>query len=100
MAQTDWRKEFVLAGLLIGFGLLLLPFAVYWVGERVFGQYAPNAGAFDLAETFWWDLMQLSLPAWTLLLCPYLFVQLIRFAHRLLRQGTFVRRVTVSTDDQ
>ena len=99
MNQTDWKRELVIAVLAIGFGLLLLPFAIYWVGQRVIGEYAPNAGAFDLAEQFWWDLLQLSLPAWTLLLSPYSFVQLIRLAHWLIRRPS-VRHVTISTEEQ
>lgn len=78
VAMTDWRKELVVAGLLIGFGVLLLPFAVYWVGQRVVGEYAQDASVFDLAEQLWWDLLQLSLPAWTLVLAPYVIVLLVR----------------------
>jgi hypothetical protein len=99
MTNRDWKKELVLAGLLVGFGLLLLPFAIYWVGEQVVGEYAPDAGVFDLAEQIWWDLTQLSLPAWMLVLSPYLFVQLIRLA-RLIWRSKPVRHVTVSRDEQ
>lgn len=100
MTQTDWKKELVLGGILVGFGLLVLPFAIYWVGQQAVGEYAPDAGVFDLAEQIWWDLTQLSLPAWTLVLSPYLLVQLLRVPHSLWRQRRTVRRVTVSTDEQ
>jgi hypothetical protein len=83
---TDWRKELVVAGLLVGFGVLLLPFAIYWVGQRVVGEYAPDAGVFDLAEQLWWELLQLELPAWTLVLAPYLIVQLVRLARAIWRR--------------
>ena len=98
--ETNWKKELVLAALLIVFGLLLLPFAIYWVGGQVVGEYAPDAGVFDLAEQIWWDLMQLSLPAWTLVLTPYLFVLMIRAARSLWRDGFTVRPVTNPSDEQ
>lgn len=81
----DWRREVVIAAIAVGFGLLVLPFAVYLVGERVLGEYAADAGALALAESVWLDLLSLSLPAWILVLSPYVTVQLVRWVRRLWR---------------
>ncbi|HLF09740.1 MAG TPA: hypothetical protein VJA26_00880 [Gammaproteobacteria bacterium] len=96
----DWKKELVLAVFLLGFGLLIMPFAIYWVGQQVVGEYAPDAGVFDLAEHVWWDLTQLSLPAWTLVLSPYLCVQLLRVARSSWRYARTVKQVTISRDER
>jgi hypothetical protein len=87
MNRTDIKKELVIAAVLIGFGVLVLPVAIYWVGQQLIGEYAPNAGLLALAESIWWDLLQLRLPAWTLVLAPYLVVQLARFTRFAWRQA-------------
>ena len=82
MTQTGWKRELVIAATLIGGSLVLLPFAIYFVGRQAIGEYAADAGVLDLAEQIWWDLLQLSPAAWTLVLTPYLLIQLIRLARR------------------
>jgi hypothetical protein len=67
----------------IGFGLLVLPFAVYIVGQLLLGNYA--GGALALAEAIWLDLLSLRLPAWILVLSPYITVQLARAVRRVWR---------------
>ena len=82
----NWRREVTIAAATIGFGLLVLPFAVYIVGRRLIGEYDPNGGgAMALAETIWLDLLSLQLSAWILVLSPYVTVQLARWVRRVWR---------------
>jgi hypothetical protein len=82
----DWRREVSLAAGLLAFGLLALPFAVYLVGQRLLGEYGDGLGPFALAETIWLDLLALRLPAWVLVLSPYLAIQLARGVRRIWRR--------------
>lgn len=85
-AGTTWRREITIAAACVGFGLLVLPFAIYLVGQRVIGEYSEGSGALDLAEAIWIDLLALRLPAWTLVLGPYVIVQLLRGLRRVWRR--------------
>jgi hypothetical protein len=86
--EKSWRRELAIGAALLGFGLFLLPVAIYIVGSRIFGEYAPGAGgAFVLAEHLWLDLVALRPFAWLLVLSPYLLVQLIRAVRRLWRES-------------
>ena len=38
----------------------MLPFAIYWVGTQLLGEYAPDASALALAEQIWLDLLSLD----------------------------------------
>jgi hypothetical protein len=67
---------------MLAFGLLVLPMAIYVVGQRLIGGYAPGLGPLALAETIWIDFLSLRLPAWILVLSPYLTVQLVRGVRR------------------
>jgi hypothetical protein len=87
MNREKLNKEIVLAALLIGFGLVLLPAAIYWVGQQLIGEYAPGEGVLDLAENIWSDLLQLRLAAWLLVLSPYVVVQLVRLVRRAWRSA-------------
>jgi hypothetical protein len=84
----NWRRETTIAAAAIGFGLFVLPFAVYVVGERLIGAYAPDGGggALALAETIWLDLLSLRLPAWILVLSPYITLLLARWTRRAWRR--------------
>ena len=84
-SRPAWRREATLAAALIGFGLLVLPFAVYVVGQQLLGDYDENAGPMALAEAIWLDLLSLRLPAWILVLSPYVIVQLARTVRRVWR---------------
>ena len=88
MTQSVWKKELVIAAILIGGSLILLPFAIYLVGRQFIGEYSADAGVLDLAEQIWWDLLQLRAPAWILVLTPYLLLQLLRLARRAWRHVT------------
>jgi hypothetical protein len=81
--MPPWRREARLAVAAIGFGLLALPFAVYVVGQLLLGEY--SGGPMALAETIWLDLLSLRLPAWTLVLSPYIIIQLARSVRRVWR---------------
>ena len=86
-ATKPWQREVVLAALLIGFGLLALPFAVYFVGQRVLGEYGEGLGAMALAETIWLDLLSFRVAVWVLVLSPYLTIQLARGVRRIWRRS-------------
>ena len=49
---TNWQREVAIAAALLAFGLLALPFAVYFVGQQLLGDYGDGLGALALAETF------------------------------------------------
>jgi hypothetical protein len=79
---SAWQREAAIAASLLAFGVLALPFAIYVVGQRLLGDYADGAGPLVLAENIWVDLLTLRLPAWLLVLSPYLLVQLARGVRR------------------
>jgi hypothetical protein len=83
---TSWQREVAIAAGLLAFGLVALPFAIYVVGQQLLGGYGEGAGALDLAENIWLDLASLRLPAWILVLSPYLTIQLIRGVRRIWRR--------------
>jgi len=85
--STNWRREAAIAASSLAFGLLALPFAVYFVGQRMLGEYGEGAGALDLAENLWLDVSTLRLPAWILVLSPYVTIQLIRVVRRVWRRS-------------
>ena len=80
---STWRREAAIAAGSVVFGLIALPFAVYVVGQRLLGDHDP--GPLGLAEAIWRDFLSLRLPAWILVLCPYIMIQLVRFARRVWR---------------
>ncbi len=92
------REALLLAGLLT-FGLLVLPFAVYLVGVRVFGEYRADADAFTLAVDLWIALGRGFWAAWVLVLSPYLVIQALRLARRLWRARRPVTGVTNAEHD-
>ena len=85
MPQDRWKRELVIAGALFAFGFFVLPFAIYWVGQQAIGDYAPDAGAFALAEHIWSDLLFLRPTAWILVAAPYAAIQLVRLVRRVWR---------------
>jgi len=81
-----WQREVAIAAALLAFGLLALPFAVYVVGQQMLGEYGDGLGALALAENIWADLLSFRLPAWVLVLSPYLTIQLARGVRRIWRR--------------
>jgi hypothetical protein len=79
------RRELLVAVVLIGGGLLLLPAAVYWVGLEVVGPYEGEGGLWTLTRQVWSDLGAGSPLAWFLVLGPYGIVVLLRLSMRLWR---------------
>jgi hypothetical protein len=78
VGAINWQRELAIAAGLLAVGLLALPFAVYVVGQQMLGEYGDGAGPLALAENIWLDLLSLRLPAWILVLSPYLTIQLAR----------------------
>jgi hypothetical protein len=85
MNNESLRRELIIAATLFAVGFFFLPFAIFWVGQRVVGDYAPDAGVWDLAEHIWSDLLFLQPTAWIVVLSPYVVVLLARLVRRLWR---------------
>jgi hypothetical protein len=94
MRDTNWKRELTIAAAMLAFGLFVLPFAIYVVGQQLIGEYDPNAGVGSLYEQIWTDFLSLRAPAWILMLGPYVTVQLIRGIRRVWRRKTAVIPVT------
>ncbi|HZF30068.1 MAG TPA: hypothetical protein VE907_13180 [Gammaproteobacteria bacterium] len=94
---AQWRRELTIAAVAFAVGFFVLPLAIYWLGQRVLGEYAPDAGILDLADQIWGDFLRLEPAAWLLVFSPYLVLQLSRLARRLVRARNPVRPVTNST---
>ena len=88
------RTEFIVAGVLLCFGVLVLPFAIYFVGLQVVGEYRPDASPMDLPGDLWSALGNGEIGAWLLVTAPYLTVQLFRLARAIWRWRPTVSRVT------
>jgi hypothetical protein len=86
MQGTTWKRELAIGSALLVAGLLALPPAIYFVGVRVVGPYAPNAGVLTLAESIWSDFFSLRPVALLLVLSPYITVQLARLIRRVWRR--------------
>ncbi len=72
-----FRKELLLLSLLLFFGLVLMPIAIYVVGDAVFGEYG-GYGYRDFFETLSGKLRRGDRVAWFLVLSPYLIWQVFR----------------------
>ena len=85
MHGTTWKRELAIASGLLAIGLLLVPPAIYVVGQRLVGPYATDSGVLALAESIWRDFLTLRPAAWILILSPYVIAQLVRLARRVWR---------------
>jgi hypothetical protein len=94
MTDTNWKRELTIAAAMLGFGLFVLPFAIYVVGQRLIGEYDPSAGVGALYEHIWIDFLSLRAPALILIVGPYVTVQLIRGIRRVWRRRRAVIPVT------
>ena len=90
MTMEAVKFELVLAAVLLAVGLLPLPVAVYWVGQFVIGVYE-GGGVGELLSSIWTELGRGSATAWILVLSPYVAIQLIRAARKLLRRQDVTR---------
>ncbi|MDJ0794012.1 MAG: hypothetical protein QNI98_07185 [Woeseiaceae bacterium] len=70
-------KELALLAILLFFGLVLLPIAIWFVGKAVFGAYG-GAGYMDFFGTLSGKIRSGDFVAWFLVLSPYLVWQIIR----------------------
>jgi len=98
MQYEPWKREVLIAAVLFAVGFFFVPLAIYWVGSRFIGEYAPNAGALTLAERVWSDLLRLDPFVWILVLSPYAVIQLARLVRRTWRRRNVVTAVTDSND--
>ena len=89
------KRELAIAAVLLAFGLVVLPYAIYFVGVQIIGDYESEDGALGLGLTIWSALAGGEWAAWVLVLSPYAVVQLLRLAVRVAR---FRPRVTAVTD--
>ncbi len=80
------RKEAVLFIVLLFVGIVLLPLAVFFVGELVFGAY-DGAGFGDFLGSISARLRGLDGVAWFLVLSPYLALQCLRLTIRAWRKA-------------
>jgi len=75
--KTRLKRELALFLMLVLFGILILPIAIYAVGDAVFGDYA-GAGFSDFYSTLHEALRRGELMVWYLILSPYVILQLSR----------------------
>ena len=78
MSETSAKKEAILFSLLLFAGLAVLPGAVYYIGDAIFGEF----GGHGLGGFYGMIFDQLAggeAAIWFLVLSPYLVWQLCRF---------------------
>lgn len=75
--KTKFIKELATFAILFFVGLVLLPIAVYLVGNAVFGGYE-DGGFSTFYGALHSDLRDGAVPVWFLVLSPYLVWQLLR----------------------
>lgn len=85
-AGAGWRRETAVAAGALFVGLIVLPIAIWSVGQALIGPYEGGEGAFAVAEKLWLDALALEPAAWLLLLSPYAIVQLARLFWRACRR--------------
>jgi hypothetical protein len=78
------RRELLLFAIVGGFGLVVLPFLVYFAGAATLGPY--EGGLATFLGKLYGDLIRLSPGALGLLLGPYVIFQAARFLTRPLRR--------------
>lgn len=79
-----WQRELRLAALLVGFGLLVMPFLIYLAGVLTLGPYEGGLPSFlgALLNAFF----TATPSAWVLVAGPYLLFTAVRFLTRPLRR--------------
>jgi len=77
------RRELIFLGAFGGFGIVLLPFAVYFAGAATLGPY--EGGLLSFLGKLYGDFVTLSPAALLLLLGPYLLFQAVRLLTRPMR---------------
>lgn len=83
-AHGQLKKEAILFAVLLSVGIVLLPVAIYLVGQFVFGSYG-GGGYLEFHGDLFARLWSLEPAALFLVLSPYLLWQALRYSIRLLR---------------
>lgn len=99
LQNEPWlRREGILLAICGGFGLLALPGLVYLVGQRLLGEYRPDAGIGTFYADLYGYLVAFSVWAWLLVLGPWLAVQFLRLLW--IPLGRHNRRRPSSSDEE
>lgn len=86
------RRELILAAILIPAGLFLLPIAIFYTGQALLGAYSDQGhGIGHLYGDIFRDMGAGFLPAWLLVLSPWIGLQLIRLSALPLRRRKMPR---------
>jgi hypothetical protein len=92
VTQTKAAREVLVALGLIAFGLIALPAMVYFVGQRLVGEYPDGMGG--LYAAIGDALLAGNVFAWILVLGPYLAILLIRLLLSLRARRQTVNQLT------
>ena len=81
-AASSWlRRELIIAGVFVFIGAVLLPIAIYLVGQTLLGTYSTEGyGIGRLYGDIFSDLAAGFPAAWLLVLSPWLGIQLLRLS--------------------
>lgn len=83
------QRELTIFGVALLFGLVAMPFLIWFVGHRMLGPYShgqnPQAGPFALAVDFLLGLVHGSAVFWAVALGPAVLLLLVRLFVALLR---------------
>ncbi len=79
-----WRRELRIAGLLFGFGLVVMPFLIYLAGVLTLGPY--EGGLLAFLGSLLLAFFTATPTAWLLVAGPYLLFMAVRFLTRPLRR--------------
>jgi len=77
--STRLKKEAALLAVMLFFGIVLLPIAIWIVGDAVFGSYG-GRGYGDFFNSLSGKLRSGTTDAWFLVLSPWLALQVVRLA--------------------
>ena len=82
--RIPWRvrRDLIVYGIALLCGLLLMPFLIWYAGNRVLGPYThgqnPHAGPFALLQDYFAGLLHGSAVFWAVALGPALLLVLLR----------------------
>ena len=79
-SEIRWKREAILCAALLLVGFVGLPLSIYLIGQRIFGDYAPDQGPLDLVAAIWAELAGLNPAAWLLVASPFLVISLLRIS--------------------
>jgi hypothetical protein len=76
------RRELIVFGIALLVGLVLMPFLIWYAGNRVLGPYThpqtPHPGPFSLLQDYYIGLLHGSAVFWAVALGPALLILLLR----------------------